>query len=80
MLLLVQMVQGKRLFLIVLQTIFLLLQEQCILKGKDITKLPAHRLVHLGMARTFQKNNLFGDLTVEENIHLALTAKKNLST
>ncbi len=45
-------------------------------EGKNITNLPAHRLVHLGMSRTFQKNNLFGDLTVEENIHLALTAKK----
>ncbi|WP_445614093.1 ABC transporter ATP-binding protein [Geobacillus sp. YF-1] len=46
------------------------------LDGKEISKLPAHHLVHLGMSRTFQKNNLFGDLTVEENIHLALAAKK----
>ncbi|BDG46938.1 MULTISPECIES: ABC transporter ATP-binding protein [Parageobacillus] len=47
------------------------------LDGKDISKLPAHHLVHLGMSRTFQKNNLFGDLTVEENLHLALVAKKS---
>lgn len=42
----------------------------------EISKLPPNELVHLGMARTFQKNNLFGDLTVKENLHLALTALK----
>ncbi len=41
-----------------------------------LVKLPPNELVHLGMARTFQKNNLFGDLTVKENLHLALTALK----
>ncbi|RAK15064.1 amino acid/amide ABC transporter ATP-binding protein 1 (HAAT family) [Anoxybacillus vitaminiphilus] len=47
------------------------------LDGKEISKLSPHHLVHLGMSRTFQKNNLFGDLTVEENLHLALVAKKS---
>lgn len=46
------------------------------LEDREINKLPSHHLVHLGMSRTFQKNNLFGDLTTEENIHLALVAKK----
>lgn len=47
------------------------------LEGNDISKLPSHQLVHLGMSRTFQKNNLFGELTVEENIHLALASRKS---
>lgn len=42
-----------------------------------ISKLPSHKLVHLGMSRTFQKNNLFGDLTVKENIYLAITSRKH---
>lgn len=38
--------------------------------------LPNHRLVHLGLSRTFQQNNLFQNLTVEENIHLAIASRK----
>lgn len=44
--------------------------------GEDVGKLPAHSRAPLGMARTFQKNNLFGKLTVEENVHLAVEARK----
>jgi branched-chain amino acid transport system ATP-binding protein len=46
------------------------------LEGKKINTIPANKLVHLGLSRTFQKNNLFGQLTVEENIQLALAATK----
>ncbi|WP_409304795.1 ABC transporter ATP-binding protein [Peribacillus sp. SCS-155] len=46
------------------------------LEGQEISRLPSHKLVHLGMSRTFQKNNLFGDLSVEENLHLALASTK----
>lgn len=34
----------------------------------DITRWRAHRRVHAGLARTFQNLELFGDLTVEENL------------
>lgn len=47
------------------------------LEGKEISKLRAHQLLHLGMSRTFQVNNLFGELTLEDNVHLALAAKKS---
>lgn len=46
------------------------------LEEKEVSKLPSHNLVHLGMSRTFQINNLFVNLTVEENLHLALTSTK----
>lgn len=46
------------------------------LEDKEISKLPSHDLVHLGISRTFQKNNLFPNLTVEENIQLAITSRK----
>lgn len=38
------------------------------LAGEDITGLPAHRTVRLGMARTFQVTNLFEDSTVLDNV------------
>jgi len=40
--------------------------------GKDVTYLPPHRRTHLGMARTFQITNLFPNLTLHENILLAV--------
>lgn len=47
------------------------------MNGKVINTLSPHQLVHLGISRTFQINNLFGNLTVRENVNLAITAKKN---
>jgi branched-chain amino acid transport system ATP-binding protein len=40
--------------------------------GRDITHLPSYRRTALGLARTFQITNLFGPLSVEENVLLAL--------
>lgn len=40
--------------------------------GREITKLPSHIRVRIGLARSFQLNNLFLDLTVLENVLLAL--------
>ena len=34
----------------------------------DLMRTPAHRLVHLGVARTFQNLHLIGELTVLENV------------
>ncbi len=43
-----------------------------ILFGKDITHLPPHRRVALGLGRTYQIMNLFPALTVVENVLLAV--------
>jgi branched-chain amino acid transport system ATP-binding protein len=40
--------------------------------GKDITHLPAQKRTHLGMARSFQIASLFLNLTVLDNMYLAL--------
>ena len=40
--------------------------------GTDITRLPEHRRTGLGMARTFQISNVCTDLTVMENVLLAM--------
>jgi branched-chain amino acid transport system ATP-binding protein len=46
-----------------------------LLDGQDITDLPPHRRVGLGMARTFQINQLFLDLTPLETIGLAISER-----
>lgn len=43
-------------------------------KGQDITSMPVHRRVHIGMGRSFQITNLFPNLTVIENVRLAAQA------
>jgi ABC-type branched-subunit amino acid transport system ATPase component len=45
------------------------------LDGRDITALDPHRRVRLGMARTFQINQLFLDLTPLETIGLAVSER-----
>ncbi len=39
--------------------------------GKDITKIPPHKRVEMGMARTFQLVSVFDSLTVWENLVLS---------
>jgi branched-chain amino acid transport system ATP-binding protein len=40
--------------------------------GRDITRLRPHRRSHLGLARTFQRLELFGTLSARENVQTAL--------
>jgi branched-chain amino acid transport system ATP-binding protein len=40
--------------------------------GREVTRLPEHRRTALGMGRTFQITNLFGELSLLENLSLAL--------
>lgn len=42
-------------------------------KGRDITKLKAHRVCHRGLARTFQIPQTFQTLTVRDNIRVGAT-------
>ncbi len=39
--------------------------------GQDISHLPAHRRINLGMAYTFQITSVFANLSVSENVALA---------
>jgi branched-chain amino acid transport system ATP-binding protein len=39
--------------------------------GRDITRLPAHRIARLGIARTFQNSRLLGHLSVLDNVKIA---------
>jgi branched-chain amino acid transport system ATP-binding protein len=44
--------------------------------GASITGLPVHAVARRGLARSFQRTNLFPRLTVEENLRLAAAARE----
>lgn len=44
-------------------------------KGREITKLPVYQRAQIGMGRSFQITNLFPQLSVLENVRLAVQAK-----
>lgn len=47
--------------------------------GRDVTYLPAHRRVKLGLSRTFQVPNVFLGLSVRENLRLGVEAAFGVS-
>ncbi|MBP7766625.1 MAG: ABC transporter ATP-binding protein [Syntrophaceae bacterium] len=47
-------------------------------KGKDITGFPPHKLVRLGMGRSFQITSTFKNLTAFQNIRLAILSKNGI--
>ena len=48
-----------------------------ILGGTDITTIPAHKLVRLGMAQVPEGRRIFQELTVAENLQLGYYTKNN---
>jgi branched-chain amino acid transport system ATP-binding protein len=46
--------------------------------GREVTKLPVHRRVRMGMHRTYQTSALFDGLTVRQNFCLALVGDGNV--
>ena len=44
------------------------------LEGQDITGLPPHKISRMGVSRSFQINNIFPEMTVQENVEVAVTA------
>jgi len=47
------------------------------LDGRDITRLPAHQRASVGLARSFQISQLYGDLSVEDNVAMAVQAQSS---
>lgn len=44
--------------------------------GRDVTGRPSHHLPHLGLARCFQRTNVFLKLTVHENVWVAAFSRR----
>lgn len=49
-------------------------------RGKDITGIPPHKVVKLGLARSFQRINIFPRMSVFENVQVALMSRDGMST
>ena len=63
-----------------LQTITGMLQAKAgsiIFEGKDITKVPGHKIVGMGMAHVPEGRRVFSNLTVYENLKLGAFTKKD---
>jgi branched-chain amino acid transport system ATP-binding protein len=67
---------GKTTVINLLTGVLLPTAGRILLDGQDITNLPPHQRVRLGIARTFQINQLFGDLTPLETIGLAVSERR----
>ena len=50
-----------------------------IFQGKDVTGFPAHKVCHLGMARTFQIPQPFWELTALQNVSVAAMYARGLT-
>ena len=53
---------------------------EVLLDGTDVTALSQHARVKRGVARTFQINRLFADMTVLESVLLAVNERRGLGT
>jgi branched-chain amino acid transport system ATP-binding protein len=47
---------------------------EVVLEGRNITGIPPHKICGMGIARSFQRTNIFSKLTVYENIQAAFIA------
>src|SRR6202035_3143639 len=61
---------GKTTFFNLISGFFPPTSGKILLDGRDITNLPAHRRVGMGMARTFQITEIFPELSVRENLRI----------
>jgi branched-chain amino acid transport system ATP-binding protein len=66
---------GKTTFVNLLTGLLLPSRGSILLEGDDVTSLPQARRVKRGIARTFQINQLFRGLTVQENVGIAVSER-----
>lgn len=71
---------GKTTFLNLLTGAIRPTAGRILLAGTDVTALPPEARVKLGLARTFQINQLFRSLTVIENVAIAVTERLGLGS
>ncbi len=61
---------GKTVMMNIINGIYRPQKGEVYYKGKKINKMKLHKRAHLGLSRTFQKIELFGGMTVLDNIRL----------
>src|ERR1700741_3680664 len=65
---------GKTTFFNMISGLFRPTSGAILFDGRDVTAMPAHKRVALGMARTFQITEIFPELTVFENVRAGAEA------
>jgi branched-chain amino acid transport system ATP-binding protein len=65
---------GKTTFFNLISGFFPPTSGRILFDGRDVTDLPVHRRVAMGMARTFQITEIFPELTVRENLRIGVEA------
>ncbi|MBS0559158.1 MAG: ABC transporter ATP-binding protein [Proteobacteria bacterium] len=70
---------GKTTFFNMITGFFPPTRGEIVLQGQDITRTSAQQRVKLGMARTFQITEIFPELTVRENVRIAVEAADGFS-
>jgi branched-chain amino acid transport system ATP-binding protein len=66
---------GKTTFFNVLTGVLPASHGRIVFKGRDVTRLPTHAVSRLGIARSYQITNIFGDLSVFENLRIAAQSR-----
>jgi branched-chain amino acid transport system ATP-binding protein len=61
---------GKTTFFNLISGFFPPTSGSILFDGKDVTQMPSHRRVAMGMARTFQITEIFPELSVRENLRI----------
>jgi branched-chain amino acid transport system ATP-binding protein len=69
---------GKTTFFNLVSGFFPPSSGQILFQEREITALPVHRRVALGIGRTFQITEIFPELTVRENVQIAVEAAAGL--
>lgn len=65
---------GKTTFYNMLSGRMVPTEGRIVFEGVDITGMPPHRISRMGVSRSFQINNIFTEMSVRENLEVALTA------
>jgi branched-chain amino acid transport system ATP-binding protein len=71
---------GKTTFFNALTGLYQLAEGRVVLGERDITGMPPHKIARLGVARTFQNIRLFGLMTAEENVKVAMHSRLKAGT
>ena len=70
---------GKTTFFNLISGLFPPTSGRIVFEGVDVTHLPAHRRVAMGMARTFQITEIFPELSVRENLRIPVEVAAGFS-
>ncbi|SNB45624.1 ABC transporter ATP-binding protein [Geobacter sp. DSM 9736] len=68
---------GKTTLFNIITGIYRQTSGQVILEEKDVSRFPAERLARLGLVRTFQNIELFGKMSVRENVMVGLHTRSS---